>query len=247
VNLLVLAAGHATRLRPLTDNCAKPLLPVNGRAIIDHLLDKFHDCPEIEDVYVVTNGKYAHDFERWAKTAAHPWPVHVLNDGTASVADSKGAIGDIAFALDAIDSKREIIIAAGDNLVSESMELFTHLSRSVADMHSMLIGTYDVGSMDAAKNYGQVTLDREGLRVLAFDEKPERAIGTTVSAGLYCLPGSARILVHQYLNSGGKPDAPGRLIQWLLRFMPCYAYQLSGRWLDIGSKETYGEAERTWR
>lgn len=243
MKLLILAAGHATRLRPLTDNCAKPLLPVRGRAIIDHLLDKFHDCG-IEDVCVVTNGKYAHDFERWKKTAKHPFYIHILDDGTTGNDDRRGAIGDIAFALDRDKpGDDDYIVAAGDNLLSASLAEFARLGRSATALQAMLIGVYDVGTIEQAKKYGQVTLDCEGLRVLDLAEKPESPTGTMVSAGLYCLPRSAQLLIRQYINDGNNCDAPGHLIRWLIRRLPCYAYQIPGRWLDIGSKEAYDEAQ----
>src|SRR5690348_7837871 len=102
MKLLVLAAGYATRLSPLTDNQAKPLLPVRGRPMIDHVLDCFKGCAEIDSVYVVTNHKYAPNFERWRPQAeaAHPeWRFRIFDDGTTSNVDRLGAIGDISFVI----------------------------------------------------------------------------------------------------------------------------------------------------
>ena len=119
MKLLVLAAGYATRLRPLTDNQAKPLLPVAGRPMLEHVLDKFQDCPEIDAIYVVTNRRYAPNFHSWAASLHGHFagkPIHIVDDGTSSNEDRLGAIGDIGYVLRSYAIDDDLVVVAGENL-----------------------------------------------------------------------------------------------------------------------------------
>jgi glucose-1-phosphate thymidylyltransferase len=244
MKLLVLAAGYATRLSPLTDNQAKPLLPVRGRPMIDHVLDKLHGCNEIDEVLVVTNHKFADAFARWAATAEHPgWRIRVFDDGTTSNADRLGAIGDIAFVMDQSGQDGaplhdDLLVVAGDNLFSEPLLPFVQ----AAQRRGVTVGAYDVGDLELIKQYSCLRLDDEG-RVVAFTEKPKQPESTLACIALYYYPRHTLPLIRQYLAEGNSPDQPGWLVQWLHSRVTCYAYIVSGRWLDIGSRESYDEAQ----
>ena len=250
MKLLVLAAGYATRLRPLTDKQAKPLLPVRGRAMIDHVLDTFHGCDVIDAVYVVSNSRFAPHFEAWAQTvpAQHPgcrWQVRVFDDGTRSNEDRLGAIGDIHFVLDAAQVDDDLIVVAGDNLFTQPLADYV----AAAQRLGVLIGVYDVGNLELIKQYNNIALTPEQVagqaaeRITSFEEKPAQPVSTLTAIALYHYPRRTLPLIRTYIAEGNNPDQPGRLVQWLVPRTPCYAHRIAGKWLDIGSKESYEDAQ----
>jgi len=125
VKAIVLAAGYATRLYPLTKTVAKPLLPVGGRPMIDHLLDRIREVEEVDAVHVVTNHKFADAFGDWSSTR----DVLVHDDGTTSEDDRLGAIGDIAFVVDRAGLDDDLLVIAGDNLFEFSLPEFVSFWR----------------------------------------------------------------------------------------------------------------------
>lgn len=244
MKLLVLAAGYATRLRPLTDHTAKPLLPVAGRPMIDHILEKFDASPQIDEIYVVTNSRYAADFEAWAARcmAAGRFagrPVRVFDDGTSSNEDRKGAIGDIGFVMDRVKLDDDLIVVAGDNLFTGPLTEYV----AEAQRKGVLVGVYDVGDLQEIRKYNNLGLDPDG-RITFFEEKPATPISTITAIALYSYPRAVLPLIRSYLTEGNNPDQPGRLVQWLYPRVPCFTYRIEGIWLDIGSRETYDEAQR---
>jgi glucose-1-phosphate thymidylyltransferase len=244
MKLLVLAAGYATRLRPLTDNTAKPLLPVAGKPMIDHVLEKFDRSPIIDAIYVVTNNRYAAGFEEWAagRMAEGRFagrPIRVFNDGTSSNEDRLGAIGDIGFVMSSTQLADDLIVVAGDNLFSGALDDYV----KEAQKKGVLVGVYDVGSLEEIRKYNNLGLDAEG-RITHFEEKPQTPISTVTAIALYHYPRTVLPLIRQYLSEGNNPDQPGRLVQWLYPRVPCFTYRIAGTWLDIGSRETYDEAQR---
>jgi glucose-1-phosphate thymidylyltransferase len=244
MKLLILAAGYATRLYPLTENQPKPLLPVAGKPMIDHVIEKFNKAPEIDAIYVVTNNKFTTHFESWAKDAAKRYPgrkIQIFNDQTMSDADKLGAIGDINFVIQKTNLDDDLIIVAGDNLFSGSLEDYVSQTKS----KGIVIGVYDVKDLEAIKKYNNISIDKDG-RVTYFEEKPKEPKSTITAIALYHYPKSALALIKQYIKEGNNPDQPGRLVQWLYPKQPVYTYLITGQWLDIGSKETYEEANKVF-
>ena len=245
MKLLVLAAGYATRLRPLTDNQAKPLLPVAGRPMIDHVLDKFSACPEIDAIYVVTNRRYAPNFRAWSDSHGGMFAnktIHIVDDGTTSNEDRLGAIGDIGYVLRSHNIDDDLIVVAGDNLFSGTLEGFV----ATAKQRGVLVGVYDVGDLTQIRKYNNLGLDDEG-RITFFEEKPQKPISTVTAIALSHYPKDVLPWLHRYLAEGKNPDQPGRLVEWLYPQLPCFTYRIEGMWLDIGSRETYDEAQRLFQ
>jgi glucose-1-phosphate thymidylyltransferase len=246
MNALILAAGYATRLYPLTLNKAKPLLEVAGKPMIEWIANHLRGIPELKTVYIVTNSKFAADFQAWTEDYSSRQPgftFKVINDGSTSDNDKLGAIGDINLVLTRENAALEdLLIVAGDNLFNESLGDFV----AYAGNKPATVAVYDVGSLEAIKKYGAVTIDKEGV-ITQFEEKPAEPKGTLAALAVYYYSREALSLLTTYLAAGNNPDQPGRFLQWLYTRKPVSTYQINGLWLDIGSKETLEEANEVFQ
>jgi glucose-1-phosphate thymidylyltransferase len=235
VKAVILAAGYATRLYPLTLDRPKHLLEVGGRPILEQLLERL-PLDEFEAIYIVTNAKFAPRFREWADE--YPANVVVIDDGTSTEEDRLGAIGDLDLVIAGEQLDDDLLIAAGDSLFSERLDGFVRFARERA---AVVTAVYDVGDLEAMKRLSSVAVAEDSL-VTSFEEKPERPTSTLAGIALYFLPRSVLPLVAEYLAEGNNPDQPGRLLTWLYRRTPVYAWRVPGRWLDIGTPETLAEA-----
>ncbi len=240
MNAVILAAGYATRLYPLTLDRPKALLPVGGRPMVDHLLERLADV-ELERIFLVTNSKFADAFREWA--AEHEGvPLEIVDDGTTDEETKLGAIGDLDLTIRASAIDDDLLVLAGDNLFSESLAPFAEFGLA---KDSPALGVYDVGDLEAIKRYSTIELDDED-RITYLEEKPERPRSTLTGIALYFYPRSALGVVAEYLDAGNNPDQPGRLVEWLYPRVPVYAWRVPGRWYDVGSKETLAEADEAF-
>ena len=243
MNALILAAGYATRLYPLTQRKAKPLLEVAGKPMIDWVLDNLAPIPDLETVYVVTNHKFVNDFQDWAGTYRQKKPafeIKIIDDGSTDDSDKLGAIGDICLVVTREElTQADLIVVAGDNLFSESLADFARAAKT----SEATLATYDVGDLEAIKKYSSITIDSSGL-ITQFEEKPPEPKNTLAGIALYYFSREIVPLFTTYLAAGNNPDQPGRFIQWLYQRKPVKAYQIKGTWFDIGSKETLEEANQ---
>jgi glucose-1-phosphate thymidylyltransferase len=246
MNVLILAAGYATRLYPLTLNKAKPLLAVGGKPIIEWLADNLVGISDLETIYVVTNAKFATDFQEWSQQYQNRHPelrFKIVNDGSTSDDDKLGAIGDIHFVITEEDlSGSSLLIAAGDNLFTESLADFVVCARE----SEVTVAVHDVGDKEAIKKYGNIAVDAEGT-ITHFEEKPQKPQGTLAAVALYYYSPAVLSLLRTYLAAGNNADQPGRFIQWLYTRKPVKTFQIKGKWLDIGSKETLENADKILR
>jgi len=236
MNALILAAGYATRLYPLTLNRAKPLLVVGGKPIIEWVVDNLQGVPDLETIYVVTNDKFAADFQAWSEgyQNRHPqFKFKIVNDGSKSDDDKLGAIGDINF------------VVTRENLSQSSLLIFTESLQGFvvcAKGSEATVGVYDVGDREAIKKYGNVLIDEDGI-ITHLEEKPQKPRGTLAAIALYYYSPAVLSLLTTYLAAGNNADQPGRFVQWLYTRKPVKTYQIKGKWLDIGSKETLEKAD----
>jgi glucose-1-phosphate thymidylyltransferase len=243
MKVIVLAAGYATRLYPLTLTQPKPLLPVAGQPMIDYVLDNLAPIGGLDRIYVVTNARFTGHFQQWAtdyRARKSQLDFTIVNDRSTDDSNKLGAIGDIHFVLQNQNVADDIIVVAGDNLFSEKLSDFGRFCR---EKHAPVLAVYDVGDLEQIKKYNAITLDADG-RITFFEEKPPKPTSTLTGIALYHYPNSTLPLIRQYIAEGNNPDQPGRLIQWLYPRLPVYTWKVPGLWYDIGSKETLEEANR---
>ncbi len=241
MNVIILAAGYATRLYPLTLDKAKPLLEVAGKPMIEWLADNLASVPDLGNIYIITNDKFANDFQTWADRYQKRQPVlkfKVINDGSKSDDDKLGAIGDINFVMTRENlGQSDLLIIAGDNLFSESLRGFVDYAKKTL----ATVAVYDVEDLEVIKKYGNITIDSNNS-ITHFEEKPEKPRSTLAALAIYYYSPEVLSLVTTYLAAGNNPDQPGRFVQWLYQRKPVKTFQIKGKWLDIGSKETLERA-----
>lgn len=239
---IVLAAGYATRLYPLTETIAKPLLPLAGRPMLDYLLDRIHDAHDVDAVHVVTNHKFAGAFERWASPHEN---VRIHDDGTTSEDDRLGAIGDIAFVVEHAGLHNDdLLVIAGDNLFDYSLADVAAFWRSKGSASAVVL--YDVGDLELVKQYSSVDLDPDD-HLTGFTEKPEHPTSTLVATAAYIYHREHVPLLERYLQDGNAPDQPGRFLAWLVPRVPVYGFTATGEWRDIGDANQLLDADNRMR
>ena len=226
---VVLAAGYGTRLRPLTDKTAKPLIDVGGRPIIDHIVDKVQVLSGIDQILVVCNQTFHSDFQSWQRARTANIPIRILNDGTISNETRRGAMGDVRFALEEIDDAPELLVVGGDNIFTFDLQHLVDCYRK----NGNTIAVRDVASRDLAKLYGTVEMTPQG-RVTGIVEKPSSPRTTMVSICIYTYGRSIRSRIEEYARVSDSMDTTGEFASWLCTVEPVYGCELKGIWFDIG-------------
>lgn len=235
---IILAAGYATRLYPLTLNKAKPLLPVGGQPIMNYIVDGLLDVPEINTIYVVTNNKFYKDFCQWQKESYFNKNIVIINDKTTSDKDKLGAIGDIDLIIKKMNIDDDLLVIAGDNLFRFELTEFVDFFKQ----HGLSIASYKYPYKNELSHYGIVELDNNN-RVIKFQEKPQKPRSDLVAMCLYGFPKNKLGLIKEYLIRGNNKDAPGFYLQWLVSKESVYSFIFTGQWHDIGTKEAYERAQ----
>ena len=230
---LFLAAGYATRLYPLTENFPKPLLDVAGRSILDRLIDDLDATGLIDGYAVVTNHKFSGHFSEWA--AAYGGRVQVVDDGTSTNETRLGAVRDIKFAVDALGLDDDLLVLAGDNLLSFSLASFLDYA---AAKGTSCIMRYHEPSVRRLRKSGVVKIARDG-RVLSMEEKPAVPQSHWCCPPFYFYKKADLARLDEALAAGCGVDAPGSLAAWIASVSPVYAMKMPGPRYDIGTLESY--------
>ena len=245
MKLIILAAGYATRLYPLTLNQPKPLLSVAGKPMLEHVLDNVRTIEAIDHAYVVTNQKFTSHFQKWSEGYQRPnlnFAFTIVNDHSTDDTNKLGAIGDLHLVLTTYKLDDDIIVVGGDNLFSNDLREFGEYCRK---QNAPVTGVYDVGDLEQIKKYNAIEID-ENHRITYFEEKPKEPKSTLTGIALYYYPKPVLPLIGQYIAEGNNPDQPGRLVQWLYPRVPFYVWKVPGLWFDVGSIETLEEANRVF-
>jgi glucose-1-phosphate thymidylyltransferase len=214
------------------------LLEVCGKTLIDHTLDKFKTVDGIEEIVVVTNAKFYEVMCRWAK--ARGPEVRVVNDGTHTPEERLGAIGDILYILKQEKTLTDWAVVGSDNIFDQGVEEFFSFAR--AKSPAVTVGAYDLGDVAGADKYGVFDLGPDA-RVLSLEEKPKVPRSSLISMCLYFFPRASLRFLEQFVDETHKMDTTGGYVQWLYQKTEVYGFKFSGKWYDIGSLESYNEAQ----
>lgn len=237
---IVLAAGYATRLFPLTIDTPKALLQLGGRAMLDYLMDQIASVDGVRDAVIVTNSRFAAQFEAWLDQARSEgrYPqlnIRVLDDGTYSDATKRGAVGDMRFVIDTLKIDDELLVCASDNFFTFPLTDF------VADFRRTGKDTLLMAHVDSAatlRGFAVATLDGDN-RVVGLVEKPKDPPTDIGVYALYLYRRDTVPLIGQYIDEGNSPDAPGHFPEWLYKRREVRGYLFQGECIDIGTPEMY--------
>lgn len=245
MKILILAGGYGTRLYPLVKDTPKALLEVAGKTLIDHTVDTFAGVPGVEEIVVVTNDKFAGMMATWAlKKNGKPFPIRVVNDGTRSPEERLGAIGDVLFVLAAEKTASDWVVAGSDNLFNFDIKPFFAFAAGKAPY--VTVGCYDLNDLAGATKYGVIQLDAQG-KMISLEEKPKQPKSSLISMCLYYYPAASLPLIRAFVDETHNPDTTGGYIQWLYKKQPVFGLTFSGKWYDIGSVESYHEAQDSFQ
>ena len=238
---LILAAGYATRLYPLTENFPKPLLEVGGKTILDWLVDDIDTAGLVDEYVVISNHKYAHHFDAWAKTKSVK--VTVVDDGTSSNETRLGAVKDIQFAIDKLGLDDDMLVIAGDNVLDFSLTKFV---RYAAEKNTSCIMRYFEPEEKKLTKCGVLELD-DSDKVLSMEEKPAQPKTHWCCPPFYYYTKADARLVEKGIASGCGTDAPGSYIAWLCTQTPVHAMEMPGKRFDVGNLESYNRIKEEYK
>jgi glucose-1-phosphate thymidylyltransferase len=242
---LILAAGYATRLYPLTKDRPKALLEVQGRAILDYIAEQIGTIEEINEIVIISNDRFFEHFRQWADSRGMVFgkPITVLNDHTTDESNKLGAIRDMLYAIDTLKIDEDIVVIAGDNLftypLKESYELFQRSGKDLILAKTMQLQS-DLQRMAVG------LLDENGI-VIDMEEKPKYPKSDIAFFATYFYRRDTLPMIRDYLDQGNPPDAPGHFPAWLYVRKPLMAHLFNGECYDIGTFESYEEVQQHFR
>lgn len=234
---IVLAAGYATRLYPLTENFPKPLLPVGEKTILDHLLDDLAATGCVDRYVIVSNHRYIDAFRAYAEKKT--LPILVLDDGSEQNETRLGAVRDIAFALRSIAPQgaptEDVLVIAGDNVLDFSLGA---LLRYAAEKQTSCVMRYEEPSVERLRKCGVITVDGED-RITSMVEKPPVPPSHHCVPPFYFYRAADAARAEEALAEGCGADAPGSFLAWLAARTTVHAMPMPGHRYDVGNLESY--------
>ena len=238
---VILAAGYATRLYPLTENFPKPLLKVGEKTILDWLLEDIHQSGLVDEYIVISNHKFAPRFQEWA--AAHPLPITVVDDGTSTNESRLGAVCDIQFAIDQLKLSGDLLIIAGDNVLDFSLTRFIDYAREKGTSCTMRYYEPDENKLHKT---GVSEID-ENDRLLSMEEKPAQPKSHWCTPPFYYYKAADAARIREAIADGCGTDAPGSLVAWMCRHSTLHSMEMPGSRYDIGNLESYQKVQDNYR
>jgi len=240
---ILLCAGYATRLFPLTENLPKALLPIEeGKPLLNYIIEEVNTIDEVDEIFVISNNRYYQILLEWALALNNPKPIKVLNDNTNSNDDRLGAIGDIMFTIEHGHINDDILVIAGDNL-------FDYKLRDLVDYYhevkAPIVACKEINDIDLLRRCGVVSVD-ENNQIIGMVEKPPKPESNIVAFATYLYPKECIKKIKKYLEEGNKPDAPGHLIEYFYKKMPVYSYLFEGNCYDVGTHESLAEVRKLY-
>ncbi len=238
---LILAAGYATRLYPLTENQPKPLLTVGNKTILDWLIDDIDGAGLVDEYIVISNHKFAHHFQDWANTK--PQKITVVDDGTSTNETRLGAVCDIQFAIEQLNLDDDMLVIAGDNLLDFSLQRFVHYAHK--KQTSCIMRFWETDEQRLLK-CGIVTIDEQD-RILRMTEKSPTPETHWCCPPFYYYTRQDARLVKKGIENGCGTDAPGSYIAWLCTQTPVHAMEMPGKRYDIGNLQSYQQVQKNYK
>ena len=238
---LILAAGYATRLYPLTENFPKPLLTVGEKTILDWLIDDIDSASLVDEYVIISNHKYAEHFIKWAENKTQK--ITVVDDGTSSNETRLGAVKDIQFAIEQLHLDDDMLIIAGDNVLDFSLTKF--ISYAKEKNTSCIMRYYEPEEKKLSK-CGVVSID-DNDKILDMEEKPANPKSHWCCPPFYYYTKADTTLIQKGIDSGCGTDAPGSYIAWLCTQVDVHAMEMPGKRYDIGNLESYGKVQQEYK
>jgi len=232
---IILCAGYATRLYPLTLNKPKALLPMNKIPLLEHILDRIKNIEEIDEIFIITNDKFYYPFVWWLETLKMEIKekIEIINDGTNNNESRLGGVGDLNLVINSKGINDDILVILGDNYFNSNLNDFVNFYKTFKDT---TLGVFLVDK-EQARNLGVVSLDEN--KIASFEEKPENPKSNLISTGIYIFVKDDLKDFCEYMKTDLNKEGPGYLIKYLLNKKSVYAYKFEGWWFDIGSIEEY--------
>lgn len=234
---IVLSAGYATRLYPLTLNTPKGLLPIGKKSILDFITDEIQKVNEIDELFIISNHKFYDNFSDWAKTRETRLKITVFDDNTTDDSNKLGAIGDIWYTIEKGNINDDILVVAGDNFFTFDLRDYVEFYNKVK--HDTILVS-EMESLSDLQRMANAVLSEEG-KVLFMEEKPQNPKTNIAVFASYIYTKETVPLIKKYLDEGNNPDAPGFFPSWLYTKKDVYAYKFQGECYDIGTPQSYKE------
>ena len=239
---IILCAAYGTRRYPLTLNKPKALLDIDGRTLLDHIIDEIEHVKEIDGVFIVTNDRFYMQFVWWLNHYKGGKKAEIINDSTSTNETRIGGIGDLALAIESKNIDDDILVIAGDNLFFFDAKRFVDFFN---EKKSIAVALYDVKSLEEAKKFGVVALD-SSLKIIDFEEKPEVPKSTLISTACYIFRKKDLQDIRDYMKTSNNKDGPGFLIKHLYPLKDAYGFVFNEPWFDIGSIEQYNAVREVY-
>jgi glucose-1-phosphate thymidylyltransferase len=243
IKVIILAAGYATRLYPLTKDKPKPLLEVDGKPMVDHIIRKIEEIGEVDEIFIVTNDKFYGHFEKWLNEFKSEKNIKIINDGTTSNDNRLGAMGDVNFVIEKENIKDGIMVVAGDNLFEFSLKEFVDSHKK---HNQSAVVLFDVQSRELARHYGVVGVGDEN-RMIDFEEKPNEPKSTLASTYVYVFPSLVIPMLQNFVKKYGNSEKDRNFIEFLYKEEPVYCYVTEKKWFDIGNFDQLEKAREEFK
>ena len=247
---LILAAGYATRLYPLTENFPKPLLEVGEKTILDWLVDDIATTGKVDEFVVISNHKFAIHFTNWAKKKELVWAkeyvpckITIVDDGTSTNESRLGAVRDIQFAIDELGIEDDLLVIAGDNVLDFSFEGFLSFAK---EKGTSCVMCHEERVLEKQQRTAIITKDSNDL-ITSYEEKPQEPKGFHAVPPFYFYRMEDAKKIPQALEMGCNADAPGSFAAWLSKQSDVHAWEMPGRRYDIGNLESYQQVQREYK
>lgn len=240
---IIIAAGYATRLYPLTENFPKPLLKVGNRSILERMLDDIDKLPEIDSHIIVTNHKFASIFEKWLSTVYYTKPITIIDDGTETNETRLGAVRDLLLALEQCDVDDDIMVLAADNILEFSLRGFIDFFK---EKGTSVIMCHHEPELKRLQRTGVIAVDDE-MKVLEMQEKPVKPVSHWAVPPFYIYSRNDLPLIRECLAHGCGHDAPGNLAHYLAEVSTLHAWPMPAGRFDIGSLDSWKEAQERFK